>query len=66
MATTAGLTVGEKVKLSPVVDKRVDAIVKRKKGAMCGFEFQGLPPKVEVGIRKLCEGLPLFQSMTDV
>ena len=65
-ATTTELTVGDKVKLSPVVDKRVNAIVRRKKGAMYGFEFVGLTTKIEARILKLCEGLPLFQSLIDV
>ncbi len=65
-ATTAELTVGDKVKLSPVVDKRVNTIVRRKKGAMYGFEFVGLTPKIEARILKLCKGLPLFQSLIDV
>ena len=65
-ATAAELTVGDKVKLSPVVDKRVNAIVRRKKGAMYGFEFVGLTPKIEARILMLCEDLPLFQSLIDV
>ena len=65
-ATTADVTVGEKVKLSPVVEKRLEAIVRRKQGAMYGFEFVELAPQIEDQIRKLCEGLPLFQSLVDV
>jgi hypothetical protein len=41
------LGVGEMVKLSPVVEKRVDAIVRRKRGAMYGFEFLELPARIE-------------------
>jgi len=65
-ATAAELAVGDKVKLSPVVDKRVNAIVRRKRGAMYGFEFVELTSKVEARILKLCEGLPLFKSLIDV
>jgi hypothetical protein len=65
-ATTADLQVGEKVNLSPVVDKRVEAIVRRKKGSMYGFEFLGIAAPIEAKLRKLCEGLPLFQSLIDV
>jgi PilZ domain len=65
-ATTTPLAVGETVHLSPVVGKPVEAIVRRKQGAMYGFEFIGLPPKVFEQLQKLCEGLPLFQSMIDV
>ena len=64
-ATTADLEVGEVVKLTPVVEKRVDAIVRRKQGAMHGFEFLELPARIEDQIRKLCEGLPLFQTLNN-
>jgi c-di-GMP-binding flagellar brake protein YcgR len=65
-ATTADLTVGERVKLSPVMEKRLEAIVRRKQGAMYGFEFVELAPQIEDQIRKLCERLPLFQGLVDV
>jgi hypothetical protein len=64
-ATTTNLTVGEKVSLSPVVNKRVEAIVRRKNGSMYGFEFIGLTAQIQSKILKLCEGLPLFQSLID-
>jgi hypothetical protein len=57
--------VGEKVSLSPVVDKRVAAMVRRKNGAMYGFEFFDLPPQIEAKIVKRCDSLPLFQSLID-
>jgi hypothetical protein len=38
-ATPTNLSVGEKVSLSPIVNKRVEAIVRRKNGSMYGFEF---------------------------
>jgi hypothetical protein len=66
VATTVALEVGEAVNLSPVVGKRVEAIVRRKQGAMYGFEFVELTPKIVEQIQKLCETLPLFQSMIDV
>ncbi len=65
-ATTTELKIGEKVRLSPVADKRVEAIVRRKQGAMYGFEFIGITPQIEAHLVKLCEGLPLFQSLIDV
>lgn len=65
-ATTTNLSVGEKVSLSPVVDKRVEGIVRRKNGSKYGFEFLGLTAQIEANILKLCEGLPLFQSLIDV
>jgi len=54
------------VNLSPVVNKRIEAIVRRKKGAMYGFEFLDLTARLEEQILKLCEKLPLFQSLIDV
>jgi hypothetical protein len=65
-ATTTPLRVGETVHWSPVVGKPVEAIVCRKQGAMYGFEFIDLSPKVAEQLEKLCEGLPLFRSMIDV
>jgi len=65
-ATTTDLEIGEKVNLSPVVNKRIEAIVRRKKGAMYGFEFLDLTARLEEQILKLCEKLPLFQSLIDV
>ncbi len=66
VATTEEFAVGDKVKLSPVVAKKVDAIVRRKKGAMYGLEFVGLTPQIQAEIAKLCEGLPPFHSMAGV
>ncbi len=66
VATTAEFAVGEQVKLSPVVEKKVDAIVRRKMGAMYGLEFTGLTPQIQKDISKLCEGLPPFHSMAGV
>jgi PilZ domain len=64
-ATPTNLAVGEKVSLSPVVNKRVEAIVRRKSGAMYGFEFLGLTVQLEEKVRKLCESLPLFQTLIE-
>jgi len=33
---------------------------------MYGFEFLDLTPQIESKILKLCESLPLFQSLADV
>jgi c-di-GMP-binding flagellar brake protein YcgR len=65
-ATTTPLEVGEMVNLSPVVGKRVEAIVRRKHGAMYGFEFLEITPRIREQLVKLCEGLHLFQSLIDV
>ncbi len=61
-ATTAELQLGEKANLSPVADKCVEAIVRRKKGAMYGFEFQGVTTQVEAELLKLCEGCRYFRA----
>ena len=65
-ATPNILLVGERVELYPVVGHRVQAIVRRKNGAMYGFEFVGLTPEQKEKIRGKCESLPLFTSMLDV
>jgi hypothetical protein len=64
-ATPTNLSVGEKVSLSPVVNKRVEAIVRRKNGSMYGFEFLNSTPETEEKIVKLCESLPLFHTLID-
>jgi PilZ domain len=64
-ATTVPLAVGEKVSLSPVAEKRVQTIVRRKTGAMYGFEFLGVATELQEQIQKLCDGLPLFQSLIE-
>jgi hypothetical protein len=48
---------------TPVAENRVQAIVRRKTGAMYGFEFLGVATELREKIQKLCEGLPLFQSL---
>lgn len=65
-ATPNILFVGERVELWPVLGERVKATVKRKHGAMYGFEFVGLSEEQSEKIRKTCEKLPLFQSLLDV
>jgi hypothetical protein len=65
-ATPNILLVGEHVELNPVMGFRLQAIVRRKSGAMYGFEFVGLTGQQLEHIRKQCESLPLFSSMLDV
>ena len=60
------LLVGEHVELNSVMGFRLRAIVRRKNGAMYGFEFDGLTDEQQEHIRKQCERLPLFSSMLDV
>ena len=65
-ATPNILLVGERVEVFPVMGFRVRAIVRRKYGAMYGFEFVGLKEEQRAKIRAACEKLPLFTSMLDV
>ena len=64
-ASTADLAIDEIVRLSPVMDKCVQAVVRRKHGAMYGFEFLGITPQIQSQIDTLCEGLPLFHTLLD-
>jgi len=65
-ATANILLVGEQVELNPVMGFRLHAMVRRKNGAMYGFEFVGLTEQQGESIRRQCETLPLFSSMLDV
>jgi PilZ domain len=65
-ATPNYLNVGELVELFPIQGAWVKAIVRRKVGAMYGFQFMGLTEQQTNGLRKLCEGLPLFTTMADI
>lgn len=65
-ATPNILIIGERVELYPVLGFRLGAIVRRKNGAMYGFEFQRLTEQQAETIRKKCESLPIFSSMLDV
>ena len=64
--TTSDLHVGDEIDWSPLATYRVSAIVRRKTGSMCGFEFVELTAKQQKGIRERCKGLPLFRSMLDI
>jgi hypothetical protein len=66
VATAKEFAIGQRVKLSPVVGKKVEAIIRRKKGSMYGLEFLELTAQVKADIEKLCEALPPFRSMADV
>jgi hypothetical protein len=65
-ATPNYLAVGDQVELYPILGDWVKAIVRRKVGAMYGFEFVGLTKEQKEKIRALCEKLPPFRSMTDI
>jgi hypothetical protein len=65
-ATTMAREIGQAVNLSAVVGKRVDAVARRKQGALYGFEFVGATPKIVEQIEKRGKGPPLFKSMIDV
>jgi hypothetical protein len=65
-ATPNHLNIGEAVEIFPILGVWVKAIVRRKVRAMYGFEFAGLTEEQTNGLRKLCAGLPLFQSMAEI
>jgi hypothetical protein len=65
-ATANILKIGELVELNAVLGEQLRAVVRRKHGAMYGFEFLGLTEEQRERIRTKCESLPLFQSLIDV
>jgi len=56
---------GESVYLFPVVGQRVAPVVRRKVGAMYGFEFADLPDRVVADIHILCRGLFPFRGIAE-
>lgn len=65
-ATPNYLNIGEVVELYPVAGGWVKAVVRRKVRAMYGFEFLGLTHRQKSELQKMCEKLPLFQSMAEI
>jgi len=65
-ATPNILRIGEVVELNPVLGYRLKAIVRRKHGAMYGFEFLWLTEEQKASIRAKCQSLPAFRSLLDV
>jgi PilZ domain-containing protein len=59
------LRIGENVHLFPVVGQRVAAVVRRKEGAIYGFEFTDLPDPVVADIHALCRGLFPFRGIAE-
>src|SRR3974390_259133 len=53
-ATPNILTIGEKVEIKAVAGHTVKAMVRRKHGAMYGFEFIGLSDDLRERIRNIC------------
>lgn len=66
LATAKEFAVGQRVELWPVVGNKVEAIIRRKTGAMYGLEFVELTTQIKEEIEKLCETLPSFRSMAEV
>jgi len=64
-ATPNILTIGEKVEIRTLAALRIKAIVRRKHGAIYGFEFLEMTHAMRERIRNVCKGLPLFLSMLD-
>jgi hypothetical protein len=44
----------------------VEGVVRRKHGAMYGFEFVGISEGTREKIREICRELPPFMSMLDL
>ena len=65
-ATTFALGLGEVVELSPVVGHLVRAVVRRRTGAMYGFEFIEMTAELREQLIEMCEKLPPFQSLADI
>lgn len=65
-ATPNILLIGERVEFYPILGYRLRAVVRRKHGAMYGFEFLGLTEMQKQTIQRKCETLPIFSSMLDV
>jgi hypothetical protein len=64
-ATTTPLETGEIVNLSLVVGNAWKESWGGN-GTVCRFEIFEITPKIREQLLKLCERLPLFQSMIDV
>lgn len=64
-ATIADFAVGDRVSLSPVAGHRVQAIIRRKQGALYGFEFMEIPAQIQQRIKELCGVLPPYLCLTD-
>jgi len=62
-ATPNILVIGERVEVSTIAGQTINAVVRRKHGALYGFEFMGLSEETKERIRSICRGLPAFTSM---
>ena len=60
------LKVGDVVEMFPVADSWVKAIVRRKIGAMYGFEYLHLTLLQKRKLKQLCSTLPPFKSMAEI
>ena len=58
------LVVGDTVRLEPVVDSRVSALVRRQSGKIYGFEFLNLTPAQIQRIAEVCKALPKYECKT--
>jgi hypothetical protein len=62
--TGAALTVGDSVELDPIGGRSVTAIIRRRFGRFCGFEFMNLSAEQAGKIREMCRMLPQYRSKT--
>jgi hypothetical protein len=65
-ATANILKIGELVELNRVLGYRLKAVVRRKHGAMYGFEFLELTNEQRETIKTKCKSLPPFQTLLDI
>ena len=64
-ATPNMLSIGERVAIHTIAGQRIIAVVRRKHGAMYGFEFVALSEDEKERIRNICRGLPLFTTILE-
>jgi hypothetical protein len=54
--------VGDRLELDPIGGAKAEAIVRRSRGRLCGFEFLNLSPEQIRNIRERCKKLPLHMG----
>jgi hypothetical protein len=58
------LNVGDLVELEPIGGSSVSAVIRRRFGRFCGFEFLNLSTEQAEKIREMCRMLPQYRSKT--
>jgi hypothetical protein len=62
--TGISLNVGDLVELEPIGGRSVTAVIRRRFGRFCGFEFLNLSTEQAEKIREMCRRLPQYRSKT--